>query len=90
MATTTGNPWISTTAETVYSNPVVVRRMKWTPTTSGDDLLVKDLGGNTLWSLKAIAADSNQGISYTEELGFSVNGIVVETIDHGTLYIFIK
>ena len=64
MATTTGNPWISTTAETVTTQPVRVQYMEWTPTTDGDDLSVTDNGGNVIWSLKAIAADSNQGIKY--------------------------
>ena len=89
MATTTGNPWISTTAETITSKPTRVNYMEWTPTTDSDDLLVVDNGGNTLWTLKAIAADANQGISYEKRFETSVNGIVVSTIDHGSLYVHI-
>lgn len=90
MATTTGNPLISTTAETVTTNPTYVYRMVWTPTTDGDDLLVVDNGGNTLWSLKAVAADSNQGIEYERVFETSVNGIIVSTIDNGSLYVYVK
>lgn len=84
---TTGNPWILDTAAEITRNPVHVRRLRWTPTTDGDDLLVVDNGGNTIWSIKAIAADSNQGIGYTLEWGGSLNGITITTIDHGTLYV---
>lgn len=84
---TTGNPWVLDTAATITTTPIRVRRIRWTPTTDGDDLLLKDNGGNTIWSLKAIAADTNQGISYTLELGGSLNGLVITTMDHGTLYV---
>ena len=91
MATTkTGNPWLVTSADTtVHTKPVRVNYMQWAPTTSGDDILVKDNGGNTLWSLKAIAADTNGGITYRADFNCSVNGINVTTIDHGTLYIYL-
>ena len=84
---TTGNPWILDTAGTITTKPIRVRRLRWTPTTDGDDLAVTDNGGNSIWSLKAIAADSNQGLGYTLELGGSLNGLTVGTIDHGTLYV---
>jgi hypothetical protein len=90
MATTTGNPWISTTAETITTKPTRVNYMAYTPTTDGDDLSVTDNGGNVLWAMKAIAADSNQGIEYTKTFETSVNGIIVGTIDHGTLNVYLS
>jgi hypothetical protein len=91
MATvTTGNPWTLSTAEEITTKPLFVNRMVWTPTTDGDDLLVVDNSGATLWSLKAIAADTNQGISYERVFESSVNGITITTIDHGTLYVHIR
>jgi hypothetical protein len=89
MATTkTGNPWIVTSADTtVHTSPVRVNYFKWTPEASGDDILVKDNGGNTLWDLKALAGSSDQNISVSLNLNCSVNGINVTTIDSGTLYI---
>jgi len=84
---TTGNPWVIDTAAEITTNPVKVKRMIWSPTTGGDDLLVVDNGGNTLFKLKALAADTNQGIEYERVFESSVNGITITTIDHGTLYI---
>ena len=85
---TTGNPWVLDTAGVITTNPFVVKRMVWTPTTVSDDILVQDNSGGTVWSLKAIAADSNQGISYELVLDGSLNGLNLVTIDHGTLYIY--
>lgn len=85
----TGNPWVCDTAESITTYPTRVNYMEWTPTTDGDDLLVVDNSGNTLWSIKAIAADTNQGISYKKDFNTSLNGITITTIDHGTLYVHI-
>ena len=89
MATTkTGNPWIVTSADTtVHTSPVRVNYMSWYPAASGDDILVKDNGGNTLWSLKALAGGANENIETRKDFNCSVNGINVTTIDSGTLYI---
>jgi hypothetical protein len=85
----TGNPYIVTQADTsVMTTPARINYMEWFPTTTGDDIAITDNGSNTLWSLKAIAADSNQGIGYRKDFQCSVNGISVDTIDHGTLYIY--
>ena len=84
---TTGNPWVLDTAGVITTNPFVVKRMVWTPTTAGDDILVNDNSG-TVWSLKALAADSNQGIEYERVLENTINGLNLVTIDHGTLYIY--
>ena len=85
----TGNPYIVTQADTsVMTTPARVNYMEWFPTTDGHDIAITDNGSNTLWSLKAIAADSNQGIGYRKDFQCSVNGISVDTIDSGTLYIY--
>ena len=39
---------------------------------------------------RSIAADSNGGIAYTEDVDQNVNGINVVTIDNGTLYIYVR
>ena len=87
---TTGNPWVLDTAGSIATVPTKVLRMVWTPTTDGDDLLVVDNSGGTVWSLKAIAADTNEGIEYTKELDCSINGITLTTIDNGTLYVYVN
>ena len=86
---TTGNPWVLDETGAASTRPTRINYMEWTPTTDGDDLLVVDNGGNTLWSLKAIAADTNEGIAYTKQFDTSVNGVTITTIDHGTLYVHI-
>jgi len=85
---TTGNPWVLTETGVKTTHPTYVRRMVWTPTTDGDDLSVTDNGGNVLWSMKALAADSNEGIRYERVFECSVNGITVTTCDHGHLWIY--
>ena len=85
----TGNPWILDTAGSVTTSPFKCQYLKWTPTTDGDDLLIVDNAGNTVWSLKAIAADSNQGIDYKEPIEGVINGLSITTIDNGTLYVYL-
>jgi hypothetical protein len=85
----TANPKVIDTAATIHAYPLRVRKMEWFPTTTGDDLLIVDNGGNTVWSLKAIAADTNEGIGYHGPEDTVINGIIVSTIDNGTLYIFV-
>lgn len=87
---TTGNPWVLTEESVVTTNPTRVARMVWTPTTDGDDLSVTDNGGNVLWSMKALAADTNEGIEYERVFDCSVNGITVTTLDNGHLWIYFK
>ena len=87
---TTGNVWKIDTAGVITTQQVYVHRFVWTPTTDGDDISIVDNGANELWTYKAIAADSNQAIGYTREFGEIANGINVATLDHGTLYIYLK
>ena len=82
-----GNPWILDTAGVITTKPFKVLLFEWTPTTDGHDILIHDNGGNVIWTKKALAADANQGISYTR-VGGSVNGINLVTIDGGTLYVY--
>jgi hypothetical protein len=85
----TGNPWILITAEEITDKPFRCKYLEWTPTTSGDDLLVVDNAGNTIWTRKTIAADSNQGISEEKRIDGVLNGMTITTIDHGTLYVYL-
>jgi len=87
---TTGNPWVLDTAGSIITTPFRCKLMVWTPTTTGDDILLVDNGGNTLWSYKAIAGDSNQSIPYELPIDGVVNGLTITTIDHGTLYVYIR
>jgi hypothetical protein len=85
----TGNPLSVDTAATIKTRPVFVHRMVWeSPTTSGHTLDVTDLAGHKLYSTTAIAGGT--GIVYEREIGTSVSGIIVATIQSGTLYIYIQ
>ena len=85
---TTGNPWKLDSTGAKTTAPTYVKRMVYTPTTTGDDLSVTDNGGNELWAFKAIAATSDEEIEYVREFECSVNGITVTTIDNGHLWIY--
>jgi hypothetical protein len=85
-----GNPWTVDTAAVLTTNNVLVKRMVWRPTTTGDDIDVVTNDGSSLWSFKCVAASSNGEIDYNLEVDGVVNGINVVTIDHGTLYIYLK
>ena len=85
---TTGNPWVLDTAGVITTSAMGVKRMVWTPEADSDDIDITDNAGNTLWALKAIAADANQGIEYERVFEGSVNGINLVTIDSGTLYVY--
>jgi len=85
-----GNPWLVDTAATITTSNVFVKRMVWTPTTDGDDILVESNDGSNLWSYKAVAGDASEQIAYSREFDCNVNGITVTTIDNGTLYIYVR
>lgn len=85
----TGNPLSVDTAATIISRPVFVHRMVWeSPTTAAHTLDVTDNAGHKLFAKTAIAGGT--GIAYEREIGASVSGIKVVTIQSGTLYIYIQ
>ena len=86
----TGNPYICDTTGTVLSTPARVKKFVYTPTTDGDDLVVQDNAGNNVWKFKAIGAATDQSIFYENVIDGPVNGISINTIDNGTLYIYLK
>jgi hypothetical protein len=87
---TTGNPWRFDNADTgvITTRPFRVKKFYWTPTTDGDDILLVDNSGHILWSLKAIAATTNEEIPYEMEVNGSINGLTITTLDNGTLYVY--
>ena len=85
----TSNPWVLDTAGVVTTAPFRCKEIVWTPTTDGDDLLLADNGGKTIWSLKAVAADANQGIEYPKRIDGALNGLDITTIDNGTVYVYL-
>lgn len=83
----TGNPYIVDTAGIISSAPVFVKRMVWQePAAAAEDLTVKDSEGKVLWDENSHAGGT--GISIEQEMEIDCNGITVETIDSGMLYIY--
>jgi len=85
---TTGNPWKLDTAGVIQTAPLVIKKITWTPTADGDDILIQDNSGGETWSLKAIAATSDEEIVYTQEINGSVNGFNLVTLDAGTVRVY--
>jgi hypothetical protein len=86
-----GNPWVIDTASAtaLTSNLVKISRMVWRePTTVGHALSVTDANSKEVWDEYAIAAGN--GINYEREVENWVNGLIVPTLDSGTLLIYIR
>ena len=87
MANSTAGTFWKLDTEAVISTGIIhVVNMIWdSPTTEGDDILVSDNGGNTIWEMKAIA--SGTGITYERSINGICNGFNLATLDSGTLYV---
>jgi len=84
----TANPWkIDTASATAVStdNNLKVKFVRWVgATTAGHRCVIQDEEATPFWDAYANATN------YTErdELNLSRNGIIVPTLDSGTLYIY--
>jgi hypothetical protein len=88
----TGNPWKipygDASATPVFTGKVWVNRMVWhEPTTSGHTLLVQDVAGRDVWPKTALAGGA--GLDYEEKVSDIISGLVVPTMDSGTLYVYL-
>lgn len=84
------NPYILDTAEdkTIVA---LIDYMLWEPAAADDDLVVKDSHGNILWQIRASAGcpgHEDFAQQKSEHMCRWVNGINIETIDGGMLYIY--
>ena len=92
MSTYNYSPFVVTTAQTI-SGRYSVKYLEWHPHDADDDLLVKDGLDNILWQIRApIGAPNSEAYGIlTKELNTEkLKDIVIETIDGGTLYIYLK
>ena len=87
---TTGSVWTLDTPGVITAAPVYVRKIRWTPTTSGHDILIVDNGSANVWKLKALAGNADQAIEYEREINGYVNGFNLSTLDSGTVYVDVK
>ena len=84
----TANPWkIDTASGTAVStdNNLQIKFVRWVgAATAGDQCVIQDEDATTFWDAFANATN------YTErdELNLKRNGIIVPTLDSGTLYIY--
>jgi len=75
-----------TAATDAITGTKIIDSMRWVATSAGDDLVVDDSDGNVIWTAKA---ETN---NFTDVIVFGptqFNGVAVDTIDSGTLYIYI-
>lgn len=90
---TTGNVWELDTAGVISTNPVVVKNFVYKPGANNDDLLVLDNLGRTILDVKAPA-----DITTVPQLSVApggpggqktFQGLDLNTIDGGTLYVYL-
>ena len=88
----TGNPWILDTAATLSTNNILVDKMVFIPNAADNDLIVKDNAGKVIWQIRAITASNNYQSSGMETFDgpFLCNGFVLDTIDAGTLKVYLR
>ena len=85
---TTGKVWALDTAGAARTEPFFCEAMWWEASAADDDLLVDDLGGNTVWKQRGIAGDANASFIYVwHGTPGIINGLTITTIDGGTLYV---
>lgn len=86
------NVSVVTVASTIATGTTrtMVHMMEWHPAAADNDLLVKDGAGNILLKARASGAAPNGEAAYVvwKALNAICLGLVVETIDGGTLYIY--
>lgn len=82
-----GSPLKVDTAGVVYKGTLFVSQMVWQePAAAEDDLVVLDANGRTLWDENAYIG--GKGVSIKQKINHFCDGITVDTIDSGTLYIY--
>jgi len=93
----TGNPWILDTAAEVLASGTKAQiiKMVFYAGTAGDDLAVSHAGGgSTIWKVRAAAAATNYedyaGVVFDLTAPFPVDGFVVDVIDGGELWVWIR
>lgn len=75
---------------TVETRRVILFGIEWFPSNTGQDLKVSDGNGNLLYKVRSTGPAPNGESAYVEWKSFSdifVDGIKVDTIDGGTVYI---
>jgi len=82
-----GSPFKIDTAGVIYVGQIFVTKMVWQePAAAAEDMVVLDSTGRTLWDENSYAGGT--GISIEQDINQLCNGIEVDVIDSGMLYIY--
>lgn len=81
--------WILDTAGVITTDTVRISKMEWAPNSADDDLLIYDNNAEAVWVTKAIAGGTAGRESWTPSVPFNALGFDLETIDGGTLYVWL-
>jgi hypothetical protein len=89
---TVANPWILDTAGVITTSNIWMEKMVYVPNAADNDLIVKDNGGNIVWSIRAIASAANNESTGMEHFDgpLLLNGFNLDTIDGGTLRVYMR
>lgn len=86
MSTLSGNPWIVDTAATLTTERVRLLGFRWVgATAAAESCVVTDGAGVVIW--ESIAAGDNYVESDLFPAARTYKGLIVATIDSGTLYV---
>ncbi len=85
------NHWVLDTAVDATPDRIWIRKLRWVPSASADDLTILDKHDETIWDVDALAG----GSAGTEELDFgsgghSFPGFNLSVIDGGLLYVYFR
>jgi hypothetical protein len=88
--TATGIIWVFTNADEsatpfTTDKPLDFERLRWVdPTAAGHQVILKDEDGNVVF--EAVASGDNT--EYESEAPMRTRGLIIDTIDSGTLYLY--
>jgi hypothetical protein len=90
----TGNPWILDTAGVITTNPTSIAKIRYYPNAADNDLSIGHGDGTVVWVTRAIATASSNESTGQEEIVFdpplAFSGFKVNTIDAGTVYVYVN
>jgi len=83
----TDKVWVIDTAESLTTDPVYIKKIRWSgATTAGHTAIIHDQAGKVVWSSVAAGANNVEAEQIESHV---INGLDVDTLASGTLYITI-
>jgi len=84
-----GSPYKIDTPGVITTDKIFVNQMVWQePAAAEDDLVVSDANARTLWDENAYIGGT--GVSIEQDINHFCDGITVDTIDSGILFIYFR